>query len=127
LPAWGPVSIVSDSSAAYAFVNDPATNRPVKVYSFAPGFPSSMTLRKTYVFSDCMQASVLYEPEMSRWLMLCRDVPDNAFYRVKVAPVVFATPSPTGGPVPTIGPSSTSSPKSTPPSSSPTPWPTGTK
>lgn len=99
LSAWGPVSVVSDGTTAYAFVNAPGTTRAIKAYSFSPNNPRAMTLARTYTFSDCFQASVLFEPGRNRWLMLCRDRAASGFYRVKTAPASASslTPTPTPG------------------------------
>lgn len=138
LSAFGPVSVVADGNTSYAFVNELTKEKAVKVYSFSPDNPAAMTLAKTYVFSDCFQASVLFEPELDRWLMLCRDKAESRFYRVKTAPYSASTSTPTptpistASPTPTTGPTATplpttpaptSSPKATPVPTTPTPTP----
>jgi hypothetical protein len=117
LPAWGPVSIVNDGTIAYAFVNDAGTNKPVKAYSFDPNNPSTMTLRKNYVFPDCFQASIILDSDQNRWLMLCREKANSSHYLIKVASTIHA-PTPTVIPTPTSSimgtPTPTRVPKATP-------------
>lgn len=124
LGAWGPVSVVSAGISTYAFVNERSKDKAVKVYSVGiPDDSAGMALVKTYVFADCFQASVLLEPELNRWLMLCRDKAQSGYYRVKTAPASASDSTPPPTPISTPSATPTGSPKATPLPTTPTPTP----
>jgi hypothetical protein len=120
LSAWGTVSTVLNGSSSYAFVNDPGTGLPINAYRFDPTSPANMTLEKSYTFSDCQRGSVIHDGSQSRWLMLCRESANGAYYLVKTAP---SSSQSTATPTPTITP--TKAPTQTPtPTKTATPTPT---
>jgi hypothetical protein len=83
LPAWGPVSTFLNGTSSLLFVNEPGPNLPIKAYRFNPDAPSALSLEKTYSFDDCALASVIFEPEHERWLMLCMEIPNYSKYFIK--------------------------------------------
>jgi hypothetical protein len=89
IPAWGPVSIVLDNSDAVLFTNPGDVKGLINIYRFNAGNPSVVNFYDSYTFSDCVQASVLYDSSAERWLMSCRDAEQNN-YLIKQA---GATPS----------------------------------
>lgn len=116
IPAWGTVSVVKNNQTGYAFVNDPGTNLPISVYSFSLNNPTSFILQNSYVFTDCSRGSVLYEPEINKWLMLCRSANASDSYIIKIVESMPATPSPgpTSSPIPTQTPTITPTPTAAP-------------
>lgn len=122
LPAWGTASTILNGSSSILFVNDGGTNLPLKAYRFDAANPSNLTLENTYLFPDCARFSVLYDPDYSRWLILCSDRINHNAYRIKTANFL-ADPTSTPTPVPTNTPTPEPTPTSTP---IPTPTPTAT-
>lgn len=86
IPAWGPVSVVSDTSAGILFVNAATVPGLINIYTFSLSAPALVNFHDAYTFSDCTRASVLYDDTLGRWLMACRNA-DQTKYLIKYAGV----------------------------------------
>jgi chitodextrinase len=143
LPAWGTASTVLNGNSSILFVNDGGTDLPLKAYRFDAVNPSDLTLENTYLFPDCARFSVLYDPDYSRWLLLCTDRINFDAYRIKTAnfpvdptstpiptatpvPTATLTPEPTATPIPTATPTLPDPTPTSTPTQMPTPEPTAT-
>lgn len=87
VPAWGPVSVITDGADSILITNPNDGSAPINFYRFDPANPASIEPLVSYELPNCIQASVLYERATAHWMMSCRDQgAENYFIRNAFVP-----------------------------------------
>jgi hypothetical protein len=80
IPAWGPVSVISEDSTSVLVTNPNDGSGAINIYTFDTANPSLVALYDSYVLPNCNQVSVIYESSVPQWVLSCRDQTAGNYY-----------------------------------------------